>query len=344
MNSGHFDNTERAASDASHASDALSFEDAFVAHAPKGADLEAWMQAARYCDSLRIEQNASKHTIRNYSLDLQAYLRWCHGAKLAPIHSKHTVIRRYLGEMTQAQYSRRTVNRRLSAIKGFFRWLVINGVIDSNPADLLHGVKEGRSLPHRIPVREMVKILSVWSLGCEGSCIEKETPSSIRNQAILEFLYACGARITEASELRLDCVDFSQRQVLVSGKGGKERIIPIHDLALESLRRYCELARPSLAGKKGDSEYFFLSTRGNQMGTDAMRKMFKQTLRMGGVDASYSPHDMRHTFASDLLEGGADLRSVQEMLGHSSLSTTQIYTHLTSERLKGVHRKAHPRG
>ena len=165
----------------------------------------------------------------------------------------------------------------------------------------------------------------------------------MRDQALLEFLYACGARISEASGLHSDCVDFDQCQVKVFGKGGKERIIPLHDLCIETMKRYFYDYRPVLLRDKS-SPYFFVSTRGNQMGTDAMRKMFKETVREAGLDDSLSPHDMRHTFATDLLAGGADLRSVQEMLGHSSLSTTQIYTHLTPARLKQVHRLAHPRG
>ena len=128
----------------------------------------------------------------------------------------------------------------------------------------------------------------------------------------------------------------------VFGKGGKERIVPLHAFCLDAMRAYRRLARPVLLSRK-DSPYFFVSSRGNQMKTDAMRKMFKATLASAGLPSSFSPHDMRHTFATDLLAGGADLRSVQEMLGHSSLSTTQIYTHLAPERLKAVHSQAHPR-
>lgn len=321
-----------------------SLPQAFLDAAPEGADPEPWELAGRFCEALAVEQNASGHTVRNYSIDLQDYLRWCARARVDAIHPGHASLRRYLGDLTQARYSRRTINRRLSAVRSYFRWLSINGYIDSNPADLIHGLKEGRVLPHRIPAQEMVRILSVWGPASYDGTSREQGPSDLRNQAILEFLYACGARITEASGLRLDCVDFVQKQVRVFGKGGKERIIPIHDLAIDALERYRDAARPMLLKNHGESPFFFVSTRGNQMGTDAMRKMFKETLRRAGIDASYSPHDMRHTFASDLLEGGADLRSVQEMLGHSSLSTTQIYTHLTAERLKGVHHQAHPRG
>jgi len=165
----------------------------------------------------------------------------------------------------------------------------------------------------------------------------------MRNQALLEFLYACGARISEASGLLTVNVDFSSGQVKVFGKGSKERIIPVYDLALSTIEKYLATARPVLLGKKA-SDALFISTRGNAMSTDAIRTVFKGILERAGVDGSLSPHDVRHTFATNLLEGGADLRSVQEMLGHASLSTTQVYTHLSIAHLQEIHHQAHPRG
>ncbi|MBO4365956.1 MAG: tyrosine recombinase [Eggerthellaceae bacterium] len=315
-----------------------------MTHMPEGGREDAWLHAARYCDSLRVENNASDHTVRNYMVDLRDYLRWTERAQVDPLHPTHRQLRRYLGELDRAQYARRTVNRRLSSIRGFYRWLVANGFLETSPAEVLHGLKENKTLPHRISAHDMVGILSVWGpIGTDGKPKE-QTPVAMRNQAILEFLYACGVRVSEASNLLLSQVDVRERQVRIIGKGNKERIVPIHDAALESMTRYFEFARGQLLAGRGPCEYFFVSTRGNQMNTDAIRKMFKDTLREAGVDGSFSPHDMRHTFASDLLEGGADLRSVQEMLGHSSLSTTQIYTHMSARRIREVHHQAHPRG
>ena len=318
--------------------------ESFMESMPEGAFEDAWLYAARYCDSLRVEQNASPHTVRNYMVDLRDYLRWSQRSSVDPLKPTHRQLRRYLAELDRAQYARRTVNRRLSSLRGFFRWLVVEGVIESSPADVLHGLREDKQLPHRISARDMARILSVWgSTGFDGEP-QEQTPVAMRNQAILELLYACGVRISEASGLLVSNVDVRERQVRVMGKGNKERIVPIHDMALESMTRYFDYARGQLLNGSGPNKYFFVSTRGNQMGTDAMRKMFKDTLERAGVDRAYSPHDMRHTFASDLLEGGADLRSVQEMLGHSSLSTTQIYTHMSAKRMKKVHSQAHPRG
>ena len=290
---------------------------------------------ASYCDMLVVERNASQHTVRNYRLDLLDFGRWAARASVNPLCATRRDMRSYLGDLDYAQYSRRTVNRRLSSVRSFFRWLAAEGLVESNPADVVSGPKLARSLPRTIPSADMARLLSVW----RGS----DKPSDMRNRAILEFLYACGARISETSGLLVDNVDFDTAQVRVFGKGSKERIVPLHELAIASMRDYLFNARPELLAGK-ESPYFFVSTRGNQMSPDALRKMFKQSLLAAGLDQTLSPHDMRHTFATDLVEGGADLRSVQEMLGHSSLSTTQIYTHVSISHLKEEHRRTLPRG
>ena len=290
---------------------------------------------ASYCDMLVVERNSSQHTVRNYRLDLLDFGRWAARSSVNPLCATRRDMRSYLGDLDYAQYSRRTVNRRLSSVRSFFRWLAAEGLVESNPADVVSGPKLARSLPRTIPPADMARLLSVW----RGS----EKPADMRNRAILEFLYACGARISETSGLLVDNVDFDTAQVRVFGKGSKERIVPLHELAIASMRDYLFNARPALLAGK-ESPYFFVSTRGNQMSPDALRKMFKQSLLAAGLDQTLSPHDMRHTFATDLVEGGADLRSVQEMLGHSSLSTTQIYTHVSVSHLKEEHRRTLPRG
>ena len=290
---------------------------------------------ASYCDMLVVERNSSQHTVRNYRLDLLDFGRWAARASVNPLCATRRDMRSYLGDLDYAQYSRRTVNRRLSSVRSFFRWLAAEELVESNPADVVSGPKLARSLPRTIPPADMARLLSVW----RGS----DKPSDMRNRAILEFLYACGARISETSGLLVDNVDFDTAQVRVFGKGSKERIVPLHELAIASMRDYLFNARPELLAGK-ESPYFFVSTRGNQMSPDALRKMFKQSLLAAGLDQTLSPHDMRHTFATDLVEGGADQRSVQEMLGHSSLSTTQIYTHVSISHLKEEHRRTLPRG
>lgn len=296
-----------------------------------------------FCDAMRVERNASVHTVRAYHIDLMDYLCWAKRNNIDPTGATHRQLRRYLGELDRAQYARTTINRRLSALRSFYRWLNVTGAVEDDPASILQGPRQPKSLPHVIRAADMAKLLSVYGESDASGNQRTQSPVDRRNQALLEFLYACGARVSEASSLTLDHVDFEHGQVKVFGKGSKERIIPLHDMALSSMRSYKFVARPTLL-KDRRSDCFFVSTRGNGMTTDAIRKMFKEALHRAGLDETLSPHDMRHTFATDMLNGGADLRSVQEMLGHASLSTTQIYTHLSPGRLKSVHHRTHPRG
>lgn len=305
-------------------------------------ELPRFNELELFYEALRVERNASAHTVRAYRLDLLDFLRWAQRWGVDPLAASHRQLRRYLGELDQAGYARTTVNRRLSSLRGFFRWLNVMGLAEADPATALRGPKEKRSLPKVLSAQDMVRLLSVHGPVDAFGKPRTQSAEDKRDQALLEFFYACGARVSEASGLLADRVDFKAAQVKVYGKGSKERIIPLHDMALSSMADYLAAARGELLGSKS-SEFFFVSRRGNPMSTDAIRKMFKATVRAAGLDPELSPHDMRHTFATDLVSGGADLRSVQEMLGHASLSTTQIYTHVSPERLKKVHAQAHPR-
>jgi integrase/recombinase XerD len=296
-------------------------------------------KAERLVDSfltaLRVERNLSPHTIRAYGCDLADLCAWMRRAGLVLGDIEHKAIRRYLAEMGRARYSRSTINRRLSAIKAFFAWLVELGRLPSDPLSVVSGPRQSRQLPVTLVTEDVKRLLAVS---------DTTTPAGRRNQAIIELLYASGARVSEVAGLRVSSIDFAQMQVMVFGKGSKQRIVPLHRTALRTLHEYLTMARPEFAARaKRPTDVLFLSTRGTPMSADAIRKMFKQALRLAGLDASLSPHDLRHSFATDVLDAGADLRSVQEMLGHASLSTTQIYTHLSTSRLKEVHSRAHPR-
>ena len=296
-----------------------------------------------YLESLRVERGFSQHTLRNYRVDLDAFLRWCARHGVDPLHATHRQLRSYFGEMDAARYARSTMNRRLSSLKGFYRWMNLVGAVDADPAEALSGPKRGKHLPHVLKQGDMARLLAVHGpVGLDGQP-RVQTPEDMRDQAILEFLYACGARISEASGLRVQDVDFDARLVKLLGKGNKERIVPLHNLCLHAMGTYLRDVRPGFLVGKPATDRFFVSARGKPMSADSMRKMFKATVRAAGLDEGFSPHDMRHTFATDLLDGQADLRSVQEMLGHASLSSTQIYTHLSPARLKDAHAQAHPR-
>ena len=296
-----------------------------------------------FATSLAVERNASEHTIRAYRTDLEGYARWAERAGVDGLTVTYRRLRGYLADLDRAGYTRTTINRRLSSLRSFFSWCMIAGYAEANPAELIQGPKQPKSLPHTIRQSDMAKLLGVYGLfDSDGERIVR-TPREIRNAALLEFLYACGARVSEASGLLAADVDFAQGQVKVFGKGAKERIIPVHPAALETMRIYRDEARPDLLSG-APLDLFFVSDSGRKMTPDLIRQMYKTALAVAGLDEGLSPHAMRHSFATDVLDGGADLRSVQEMLGHASLSTTQIYTHVSTARLKEVHHQAHPRG
>lgn len=308
-----------------------------------GADAAGAEAVALYLRSLEVERNASAHTIRSYSTDLSAYLRWCTSKGIAPLSPGRRGLRAYLGYLNAAGYARTTVNRHLSAIRGLFGWLVITGHTDNDPTTTLSGLKQHARLPRKIPASDMAKILGVHGPRTVGGETREQSPEDLRDQAVLELLYASGCRVSEVAGLALDGIDFTMNQVKVLGKGSKERIVPLHQMSISSVRAYLSDGRPKLVAAHNKNDWLFLGNRGGRYSEDAIRKMLKKTLVTAGVNADYSPHDFRHTFASDLLEGGADLRSVQELLGHASPSTTQIYTHLSPSYLKQVHDRAHPR-
>ena len=295
-----------------------------------------------FCESLTVERGASSHTVRAYRDDIFAYLRWAQRCGHEPYTVTYRQMRRYLAELDQARYARTTIKRHLSALRSFFRWLNKTGRANTDPVSVVQAPKGERHLPKTISGADMVTLLGVFGEEDAFGEPREQSAADMRDQAILEFLFSCGARVSEASGLLVKWVDFPSLEVKVFGKRSKERIVPLSRTGAAVMERYLSEARPQLLGSK-ESEFFFVSNRGNQMSADSMRKMFKRALREAGLDESLSPHAMRHSFATELLDGDADLRSVQEMLGHASLSTTQIYTHVSPDRLKQVHGLAHPR-
>ncbi|NTU70369.1 MAG: tyrosine recombinase [Coriobacteriia bacterium] len=287
----------------------------------------------RFLGHLRIERGSSEHTVRAYGSDLARYLEWATRAEVDPIRLSHRQLRMYLAELDGAGYARRTIARRLSSVRALFAYLMSEGLVDSDPSSVLMSPKIPSRLPKVVPTELISEVLE---------SPDATTPKGVRNRAVLELLYATGARVSEVSGLRLGDLDLAQSQITVMGKGGKERLLPIHRKAAESLRAYLATGRPRLS-KSTTDDHVFLSSRGRPLSTDAIRRIFKQAMASAGAARSLSPHAMRHTFATHLLESGADLRTVQELLGHIALSTTQIYTHLSAGRLQDVHRHTHPR-
>lgn len=293
-----------------------------------------------YLDYLHM-LNHSDQTMKAYGSDLRSFSEWCVARSIPFDKPTHQQIRRYLGSLDMKGASRKTSNRHLSSLKGFYQWLMIDHGYKSNPAAVLQGAKQPKTLPKTIAHQEMERLLGVYAAEEQ---VKRDPVVALRNQALLELLYACGMRVSEVANLTLGQLTLQQGIISVVGKGNKERLVPIYPKAVEVLKRYLRKARPQLeVHAKEPTEACFLSTRGNPLSTTAIRSVFKEALQIAGLDPSLSPHAMRHSFASDLLVGGADLRSVQELLGHASLSTTQIYTHVSPDHLKQVQLQAHPR-
>lgn len=284
-------------------------------------------------------RNLSSNTLRGYTTDLQAFAGWTEREAVNPLTISHRELRSYLLDLTRAGYSERTINRHLSALRSLYKWLVREGAIQTNAMSAMASPKIPKTLPHVMSHAEVVQLFKA----CEGTDVE-----SVRDAAFLELLYASGARISEIANLSVADVDFTQRQLTLFGKGSKQRIVPLYSHALIAVKTYVETARPQLVAKAPaslpSSHKLFISIRGNAMSAAALRKVFEKRIAQAGLDPTLTPHAMRHTFATVMLDGGADLRSVQELLGHESLSTTQIYTHISVSRLKEATKQAHPRG
>ena len=290
-------------------------------------------------------RNYSPNTAAAYAQDLDCFLIWASDCGIDVLQATHRDFRRFLSSLSGAGYAKTTVNRRLSAVRSFYSWLVREGVIESNPAAVVSSPKLPKPLPHVLSQEDVEKLLK---------CADASTPAGALDAALVELLYASGARIGEVASLDVDRIDFSDKSVRLFGKGSKERIVPLYPAALHALDAYLAHARPVLlANHKGGltaeeaadaQRALFINARGARMSERSLRARFEKLLAQAGLAGMATPHTMRHTFATEVLDGGADLRSVQEMLGHASLSTTQIYTHLTPERLREVSLQAHPRG
>lgn len=301
------------------------------------SSLDTYIDA--YSSQLTGVRGLSENTQKGYAGDLADYSRWCERSGVDALNVTHKELRAYLAELSRARYATTTINRRLSAIRGLYSWMSLHGGVSSDAASSVASPKIARVLPKTMTDSEAARLLD----DCDVS-----SPAGLRDRAFLELLYASGARISEVSRLDVASLDFAGSSVKLFGKGSKERVVPLYELALDWVGRYLQEARPVLLAryKKAcniDDAALFISTRGRRMSADALRTVFERHVVQAGLDPALTPHAMRHTFATELLSGGADLRSVQELLGHESLSTTQIYTHLSVERLKDAARASHPR-
>lgn len=287
-----------------------------------------------FLDYLAEVRGVSPHTARAYRSDLAYLLDWAErsGADLGSLTKRD--LRRLLGDLDAAGYTRTTIARRTSAVRALYRHLVKRGILDSDPTALLSSPKVPRRLPDTISYSDLEALIEAP---------DTTTPQGLRDSAILELLYASGMRVAELCALKDGDINPSAGSAVVFGKGGKQRVVPVHPKAIRKLQQWQSRGRPAMSPKRGVSAVF-VSTRGNPLSTDAVRRIVKRYAQQVGVEGNVTPHVLRHSFASDLLGEGVDLRTVQELLGHENLSTTQIYTHVSGARLREIHRKSHPRG
>jgi len=298
-----------------------------------------------FLDCLKSQKGYSEHTLRNYRIDLRHFFDFfkekqaAAGAGASPDYPEkidYQAMRDYLAALV-SQYRRTTISRKLSAIRSFFQYLERENLIENNPTADLSAPKQAQYIPAYLQVDEIFRLL-------EGP--DPNTPVGLRDQALLEVIYSCGLRVSEAAGLNLSSIEYAERLVRVFGKGQKERIIPIGHTALEAVQRYLD-ATLSLRKKQGQEgngpQALFLNSQGKRLTTRSMHTIVKKYALKSQIMRDISPHALRHTFATHLLDGGADLRAVQELLGHVSLSTTQKYTHVSLDKLMEVYDKSHPR-
>lgn len=288
----------------------------------------------RYIDSLWTERGLSENTMQSYRRDLEYFVSWLHKSNQSIQSVTQVRLQSYLAHRFQEKYSARSTSRALSCLRGFYRWMLRERLVQEDPTLLLENPKIGRSLPKTLSEDDVERLLA-----------EPKTDHAVelRDKAMLEILYGCGLRVSELVRLDLSQVNLRQAVVRTFGKGSKERLVPMGDEAQHWVQEYVRVSRPELLdGVLSDA--LFVSTRKKHMTRQTFWYRIKLYAKRADIQVDISPHVLRHAFATHLLNHGADLRVVQMLLGHSDLSTTQIYTHIAQQRLKDMHAQHHPRG
>ncbi|MEJ7893209.1 MAG: tyrosine recombinase XerC [Solirubrobacteraceae bacterium] len=293
----------------------------------------AWREALTLFDKDLRRRGAAERTRRAYGIDLGQLARWCAQRGLDPAEVDYKALRRYAAHLSERRVAAATVARKIAAARQFFTSQVEHGHMGANPADLLPLPRKDQPLPLALNQTDVAALLDK---------IPTTTPLELRDRALFEIAYGCGLRAEELVTLDVTSVDFEAEELRVEGKGAKTRILPAGEPALLALRRYLERGRTALAAG-GDEPALFLSKTGRRLSTSDVRRRLRAWARHARAQGAVHPHALRHSFATHLLEGGADLRVIQELLGHATISTTQVYTRVDSARLRAAYAKSHPR-
>lgn len=288
-----------------------------------------------YLAYLSGEKNASPHTITAYKKDLEDYFAYLEQKGLDEVCADHLVVRRYMTELRDQGISKNSMARKMSSLRSYYRFLIRENVLEDSPLALVSSPKETKKLPKFVHYEDIRRMLE----------LPHRTPAGLRDRAMMEILYGGGLRVSELVGLELNQLLFPIRSVKVMGKGKKERLVPLGDYAINALKDYLENGRPLLVKPENEEEQgVFLNQRNGHAITDrAVRNILnKYVMQMSGT-LKISPHMLRHSYATHMLENGADIRIIQELLGHERLSTTQIYTHITKSHMMEIYKEAHPR-
>ena len=277
--------------------------------------------------------SAAEKTITSYRRDLTQVAIWADANGMKPEEVGYRELRRYVAGLSSSGKAPATVARKLASVRGLYSYLLRVEKVTQNPADLISAPKRESKLPTVLTIRQMESLLSGVSAG---------TPLELRDQAMLELAYSCGLRSEEVISVRTDSIDFDEETIDVIGKGSKQRLLPVGEPARDAVAAYMAKGRPSLVTDP-DEKALFLSRNGRKLSPSDVTRRLAIRVREAASTGGVSPHALRHSFATHLLEGGADLRTIQELLGHSSISTTQVYTHLDSARLRDAYSGSHPR-
>jgi len=283
---------------------------------------------------MRVERNASPRTVENYAREIREFLDFLRERGISGWGQvDRLVVRQYLAWLQGQGYVKASVARRLTEVRSFYRYLMRQGVVAANPLKVVSSPRLERRLPSFLTIEQVNSLLSTPDLA---------TPQGLRDRALLEFLYASGMRVSEIVGLNLSNLERGLREARVWGKGGKERIVLLGEPAVAALESYLRLGRPRLAGDKANNAVF-LNRSGGRLSARSVQEALEKYAALAGLSGKVTPHTLRHSFATHLLDGGADLRVVQELLGHAHLSTTQVYTHVTQSQARKIYMQAHPR-
>jgi tyrosine recombinase XerC len=284
-------------------------------------------------EKLKHERSFSKHTLRAYHTDLTQFDSFLKDDKCKNLKRvNHLLLRKYLATLRSRNYSRTTIVRKLASLRSFFKFLNQEAVLESNPFEILRTPKQTKKLPHFLSINDINTLLRTP---------DESEIFGLRDRAMLETLYSTGIRVSELVGLNEEDVDFYGEMVKVQGKGKKERLVPIGSYAIKAIKEYINSKKKKKS--LGKNVPLFLNKYGDRLSSRSVARSLDKYLKLTGINRITSPHTFRHSFATHMLDKGANLRAVQELLGHSNLSTTQIYTHVTTERLKQVYDKTHPR-